>query len=277
MITGKLTTIGRCARAVQQRPQTNSRTMTGSTGGVLPEPCAHRARTVRPFAYSVSTRSTMPESELPWLVAGLPVYYHRSNGDRVSATVVGPSPRGGRRVSIRYELGGEEVLYEHAPEERLEFAIVTAESPDSPQPVHHEAPMDALLEPQLPEVEAEAPRIDDHEPEAPQPEDDCPHDEALMDVQVPPPEPVVDPEAPPSDAHEPAVVRTEEAISNAPPPPEVDPEVQPPRKQYAPKTSVAARQRVKDTSIVVQCHLKRTPYMLVLISLIPWRMKLKFP
>ena len=44
--------------------------------GVLPEPCAHRARTVRPFAYSVSTRSTMPESELPWLVvAGLPVYY----------------------------------------------------------------------------------------------------------------------------------------------------------------------------------------------------------
>ena len=74
----------------------------------------------------------MPESELPWLVAGLPVYYHRSNGDRVSATVVDPSPRGGRRVSIRYELGGEEVLCEHAPEERLEFAIVTAESPDSP-------------------------------------------------------------------------------------------------------------------------------------------------
>ena len=97
----------------------------GGLGGVLPEPCAHRARTVRPFAYSVSTRSTMPESELPWLVAGLPVYYHRSNGDRVSATVVDPSPRGGRRVSIRYELGGEEVLYEHAPEERLEFAIVT--------------------------------------------------------------------------------------------------------------------------------------------------------
>ena len=91
------------------------------------------------------------------------MYYHRSNGDRVSATVVDPSPRGGRRVSIRYELGGEEVLYEHAPEERLEFAIVTAESPDSPQPMHHEAPMDALLEPQLPEVEAEAPRIDDHE------------------------------------------------------------------------------------------------------------------
>ena len=134
-------------------------------GGVLPEPCAHRARTVRPFAYSVSGRSTLPESELPWLVAGLPVYYHRSNGDRVSATVVDPSSRGGRRVSIRYELGGEEVLYEHAPEERLEFAIVTAESPDSPQPVHHEAPMDALLEPQLPKVEAEAPRIDDHEPE----------------------------------------------------------------------------------------------------------------
>ena len=103
----------------------------------------------------------MPESVLPWLVAGLPVYYHRSNEDRVSATVVDPSPRGGRCVSIRYELGGEEVLYEHAPEEWLEFAIVTAESPDSPQPVHHEALMDALLEPQLPEVEAEAPRIDD--------------------------------------------------------------------------------------------------------------------
>ena len=171
--------------------------------GVLPEPCAHRGRTVRPFVYSVSTRSTMPESELPWLVAGLPVYYHCSNGDRVSATVIGPSPRGGRRVSIRYELGGEEVLYEHAPEEWLELAIVTTESPDSPQPVHHEAPMDALLEPKLPEVEAEAPRIDDHGPEAPRPEDDCPHDEALMDVQVPPLEPVVDPEAPPSDAHEP--------------------------------------------------------------------------
>ena len=58
------------------------------------------------------------------------MYYHRSNGDRVSATVVDPSPRGGSRVSIRYELGGEEVLYEHAPEERLEFAIVTAESPN---------------------------------------------------------------------------------------------------------------------------------------------------
>ena len=56
--------------------------------GVLPEPCAHRARTVRPFAYSVSTRSTMLESELPWLVAGLPVYYHRSNGDRVSLTLL---------------------------------------------------------------------------------------------------------------------------------------------------------------------------------------------
>ena len=35
-------------------------------------------------------------------------------------------------ASIWYELGGEEVLYEHAPEERLEFAIVSAESPDSP-------------------------------------------------------------------------------------------------------------------------------------------------
>ena len=42
------------------------------TRGVLPEPCTHRVRTVRPFAYSVSTRSTMPESEMPWLVAGLP-------------------------------------------------------------------------------------------------------------------------------------------------------------------------------------------------------------
>ena len=134
--------------------------------GICPRGCClNRARTVRPFAYSVSGRSTLPESELPWLVAGLPVYYHRSNGDRVSATVVDPSSRGGRRVSIRYELGGEEVLYEHAPEERLEFAIVTAESPDYPQPVHHEAPMDALLEPQLPEVEAEARRIDDPEPE----------------------------------------------------------------------------------------------------------------
>ena len=61
--------------------------------GVLPEPCAHRVRTVRPFAYSVSGRSTLPESELLWLVAGLPVYYHRSNGDRVSATVVDPSSR----------------------------------------------------------------------------------------------------------------------------------------------------------------------------------------
>ena len=124
------------------------------TLGVLPEPCAHRARTVH--APCVLLRilcppdpqcRILPDSELPWLVAGLPVYYHRSNGDRVSATVVDPSPRGGRRVSIRYALGGEEVLYEHAPEERLEFAIVTAESPDSPQPVHHEAPMDALLEP----------------------------------------------------------------------------------------------------------------------------------
>ena len=153
------------AKTVKQPWQQPAHPQYANYWGVLPEPCAHRARTVRPFAYSVSGRSTLPESELPWLVAGLPVYYHRSNGDRVSATVVDPSSRGGRRVSIRYELGGEEVLYEHAPEERLEFAIVTAESPDSPQPVHHEAPMDALLEPQLPEVEAEAPRIDDHEPE----------------------------------------------------------------------------------------------------------------
>ena len=48
----------------------------------------NRACTVRPFAYSVSTRSTMPECELPWLVAGLPVYYHRSNGDRVSLALL---------------------------------------------------------------------------------------------------------------------------------------------------------------------------------------------
>ena len=34
---------------------------------------------------------------------------------------------------------------------------------------------------------------------------------------------------------------------------------------------------IPDTSIVVQCHLKRTQHMLVLISLILWRMKLKFP
>ena len=83
-----------------------------------------------------------------------------STGGGVASKSEGTAP-----PCIRYKLGGEEVLYEHAPEERLEFAIVTAESPDSPQPVHHEAPMDALLEPQLPEVEAEAPRIDDHEPE----------------------------------------------------------------------------------------------------------------
>ena len=62
--------------------------------------CLNRARTVRPFAHSVSTKSTMPESELPWLVAGLLVYYHRSNGDRVSASVVGPSPRDGRRLCM---------------------------------------------------------------------------------------------------------------------------------------------------------------------------------
>ena len=109
----------------------------------------------------------MSESELPCLVAGLPVYYHRSKGDRVSATIVGPFPRGGRRVSIRYNLGSEEVLYEHAPEHGLECALVTAESPGSPQPVHHEALMDALRAPGLPEVKAEAPRNDDHEPKAP--------------------------------------------------------------------------------------------------------------
>ena len=51
------------------------------------------------------------------------------------------------------------------PRSGWSLQFVTAESPDSPQPVHQEAPMDALLEPQLPEVEAEAPRIDDHEPE----------------------------------------------------------------------------------------------------------------
>ena len=137
--------------------------------GVLPEPCAHRARTVR--TPCVLLRILCPPDpqclnlSCPGLSPDCLCTTTAPTGDRVSAIVIGPSPRGGRRISIRYELGGEEVLYEHSPEERLEFAIVTAESPDSPQPVHHEAPMDALLEPQLPEVEAEAPRTDDHEPE----------------------------------------------------------------------------------------------------------------
>ena len=103
---------------------------------MLPEPCAHRARTVR--APCVLLRILCPPDpqclnlSCPGLSPDCLCTTHRSSGDRVSATVVDPSPRGGRRVSIRYKLGGEEVLYEHAPEERLEFAIVTAESPDSP-------------------------------------------------------------------------------------------------------------------------------------------------
>ena len=96
----------------------------------------------------------MPESELPWLVLGLPVYYHRSTGERVSATIVGPCPRRGRH--LQNKLGGQEVLYEYAPEERLEFAIATpssashAESPEPPQLPQDEALMDALVEPPKP-------------------------------------------------------------------------------------------------------------------------------
>ena len=89
------------------------------TLGVLPEPCAHRAS----FRILFVPISTIPESELPWLVPGLPVHYHRSTGERVPATIVGLCPKGGHRISIRYKLGGQEVLYEYAPEEQLEFAI----------------------------------------------------------------------------------------------------------------------------------------------------------
>ena len=87
----------------------------------------------------------MPESELPWLVLGLPVYYHRSTGERVPATIVGPCPKGGCHISIGYKLGSQEVLYKYVPEERLEFAIATpssphrVESPEPPQLLHDEA------------------------------------------------------------------------------------------------------------------------------------------
>ena len=49
--------------------------------------CLNRARTVRLLGYCLFPRSTMPESELPWLVPGLPglpVYYHRSTGEGAS-------------------------------------------------------------------------------------------------------------------------------------------------------------------------------------------------
>ena len=134
-----------------------------STGG-LHEPCVHRAHTVHLLGYCLFPRSTMPESELPWLVPGLPVYYHRSTGERVPATIVGPCPRGGRRISIRYKVGGQEVLDEYAPEELLEFATATssapsrAESPEPPQLLRDEALMDALVEPPKPGVDAESPQ-----------------------------------------------------------------------------------------------------------------------
>ena len=80
----------------------------------------------------------MPESELPWLVPVLPVYYQRSTGERVPDTIVGPCPKGGRRISIRYKLGVQEVLYKYAPEELMEALVdppkprVDAESPSPP-------------------------------------------------------------------------------------------------------------------------------------------------
>ena len=37
-------------------------------GGELLEPCAHRARTMHLFGCCLFPRSTMPESELPWLL-----------------------------------------------------------------------------------------------------------------------------------------------------------------------------------------------------------------
>ena len=65
--------------------------------GVLPKPCVHCAS----FRVGLFPRSTMPESELPRLVPGLPVYYHCSTGERVPATIVGPCPKGGRRIFIQ--------------------------------------------------------------------------------------------------------------------------------------------------------------------------------
>ena len=79
----------------------------------------------------------MSESELPSLVLGLTVYYHRTSGERVPATIVCPCPKGGRRISIQYKLGGQEVFYGYAPKEQLEFAIATPSSPscaESPKP-----------------------------------------------------------------------------------------------------------------------------------------------
>ena len=117
--------------------------------GVLPEQCAHRAAFRVLFVPQIHT----PESELPWLVPGLPVYYHRSTGERVPATIVGRCPKGGHRISIPYKLGGQEVLYGYTQQEQLEFAIATpsspsrAESPEPPQLQHDEALMDTLVEP----------------------------------------------------------------------------------------------------------------------------------
>ena len=48
----------------------------------------NRARTVHLLGYSLFPRSTVPESELPWLVPGLCIYYHRSTRERVPATIV---------------------------------------------------------------------------------------------------------------------------------------------------------------------------------------------
>ena len=105
----------------------------------------------------------MPESELPWVVLRLPVYYHSSTGERVPATSVGHCPKGGHCISIPYKLGGQEVLYEYAPEEQLVFAIAILhqamlKTPSPPQHRHDEALMDALVEPSKPGMDAESPQ-----------------------------------------------------------------------------------------------------------------------
>ena len=128
--------------------------------------CLNRARIVHApcifWGVVCSPNPQCPNQSYPGLSLGCLAYYNRSTRERVPATIFGPCPKRGRRISIRYKLGGQKVLYEYALEERREFAIATpsssshAETPEPSELLHNEALMAALAEPPKRGVDAES-------------------------------------------------------------------------------------------------------------------------
>ena len=69
------------------------------------------------------------------VAAGTPVFYHRvTTNERISASVLGPSPLPGDYLRIKYEVDGEEVVYDAAPLKRIDFSITTPSYSSLPSP-----------------------------------------------------------------------------------------------------------------------------------------------